>query len=201
VTKRGQRHPLISPNSSRRRKEEHVTNPKKCPKCEWYMKPEAFRADACSIGKAQSYCYACKDQWEREPNGIYRRCMAWLRANEPEVFSMWTKEAWLGKFERQGGRCHYCKGDLCEWQFGGIRLDRQNNSEEHTVENTVIACFPCNITRGTMNVATFMRVIETLRSQYGDHINWEEMDKRFKRNKRRSTAHLRVLVPQEVFAL
>lgn len=166
---------------------------KRCPRCKWWLKPEAFRSDGRSL---QSYCFACKDEWEREPNGIYRRMMAWLRANEPEVAALWTEEIWLEKYHRQDGKCHYCQSALSEWQFGGIRLDRQNNKEDHRPENTVLGCYPCNITRGTKNVATYQRIVESLKRDYGGHVNWAEADNRFKRTPRRSTAHLRVRAPQ-----
>ena len=57
-------------------------------------------------------------------------------------------------------KCYYCR-DNCLLMYNNIRekkqwtLDRLDNSDGHTSENTVICCLDCNLKRGTLNDEKF----------------------------------------------
>ena len=181
-------------------------NPKQCSKCERWFPPIllCFDKDASSSTGLQSWCVQCKDEWEADPQNIFRRMRAWLVKNEPIAWEQWeacpggAEAEFRRKFGDRGCVCSTCGAGLREWQRSGHNLDRVDNNDGnlHTPQNTALACKPCNMTRGRKRYRAWLPVVGSLVSEYGwGRVAWGEEDDRFERVVWRRCSHLAVEAP------
>lgn len=170
----------------------------------FHATPECFDSDPSSRTGLQSYDVQCKDEWETKPEKMYRRFRSFLLNEEPQSLSAWESKpggswaAWLNKYEAQLGLCYHCGAGLREWQYSGHNLDRKDNGDHtlHSPENTVLACHPCNITRGRGRWHAWRSRAKQLVDEHGwGEVPWGEIDDRFKRAIRRKCHHLCVPDP------
>jgi hypothetical protein len=67
---------------------------------------------------------------------------------------------WLSVYEfievMEKWRCYYCWEN---WYKGNLWIDRRDNKKWHTLENTVICCAKCNMTRWDRRTVEEMKII------------------------------------------
>lgn len=113
------------------------------------------------------------DNWnERNPGLNYERTKLW-RKNNPEqtkahnalrrsrrkkaLISDLTPEDWIQILHDSNGKCFYCGDERILQIEHKIPLSRGGN---HTKENIVAACAPCNYRKGTKTSEEFCSIID-----------------------------------------
>ncbi len=126
------------------------------PKRKAYVKSQAYRDSRKPYGKARAQTDAFKQSMKKySKTDKFKKQQAKYRMSEKARFSMGLRQAkkrninWEITFEQfqilAQNLCHYCNGPLSVY---GYNLDRKNNKQSYTIENTVSCCGDCNRTKG-----------------------------------------------------
>lgn len=119
----------------------------RCGNCMKHYKSEFFAKDRSSPDGYQSWCRLCKAEWERGPEGVWKRLRVWLEKYEPVALKPphgWTEELYISRWHEAKGLCEWCGAGLGEWQIAGHRLDRIDNDTPHIPANCRMLCWVCN---------------------------------------------------------
>ena len=85
------------------------------------------------------------------PIGRYHRLKSNVR-QRGKVALLISRDEFVEWFKRQDSVCYYCGQPLAvkgESQLNTMTCDRKNNNESYTIGNIVLACWRCNVAKGS----------------------------------------------------
>lgn len=152
--------------------------PKKCGACQRWLKRiplVTFTHNAAMPDGLQINCRECDEQRKAiDLEYGYGRLMYAIRLRGEGTAGCWT----FGAYETLMGpdECYWCGGRLSEWGKGH-NTDRLNNRRDHTPDNVVAACSPCNRKRGAMSIDAWNHEIAGILVRHGGRgkVQWDEV--------------------------
>lgn len=143
---------------------------KYCPFCKQIKLTTDFGGNRTKKDRLSSYCKKCKLTKKREDylahieaRRIYNRDYQRVHPSIQTKFQKLKKRATKGGIEivitaseldnwlqKQSSYCHYCDKELGTGRkLNGCTIDRKDNGRGYSLDNMVLACNQCNITKGS----------------------------------------------------
>jgi hypothetical protein len=147
-----------------------------CGRCRKTYSLDGFARDRTAKTGHQTWCKKCKAVWAGSMNGSWKTFQKLLKEHYPEDGQLWSQRDYEKRWKHAKGACESCGAGLSDWQMGGYRIDRIDNTIGYRPGNCRLCCWPCNKFKRDMHPTTAEMFIKSLVDKWGwGRVPWNSL--------------------------